>query len=120
MNQTSDPTPDFEIVFRAGEMEPHADVAPVGEVTFQLLNATDDVQDFALLEIDQTETEWRDVNEPVAEDDVYAVGLIRDIPARGHAAVTWDLEEGHYVLISNTPGKHLRSSIFELTVQPVE
>ncbi|MGE3961884.1 MAG: hypothetical protein AB7F65_09410 [Dehalococcoidia bacterium] len=119
MNQTSDPTPDFEIEFRADEMEPHADVVPAGAVTFQLINATDDPQDFALLEVEQDEAEWRDAAEPVTEGDIQVVGVVRSIPAWGAAAVTWELEEGHYVMISNTPGERLHASLFELTVQPV-
>ncbi len=120
MNQTSDPTPDFEIEFRADEMEPHADVVPAGPVTFQLINATDAAQDFALLEVEQDEAEWRESSEPVTEDDIHVVGVLRGIPARGASAVTWDLEEGHYVMVSNTPGERLHASVFELTVQPVQ
>ena len=120
MNQTSDQTPDFEIEFRDEDMEPHADVAPAGPVTFQLINATENSQDFALLELEQDETEWRDVSEPGTDDDIHVVGFIRGIPAHGASAATWDLEEGHYVMISNTPGDRLRASVFELTVQPVE
>ena len=120
MNQKNDPVPDFEIVFRADEMEPHADVAPEGDVTFQLVNDTDQVQDFALVAVEPDEAEWRDAEHPVDEDDIEVVGIIESIPARGGRAVTWPLEQGHYVMISNTPGTHLRASLFELTVQPVE
>lgn len=120
MNQTSDPRPDFEIEFRADEMEPHADVAPEGEVTFQLINATDYPQDFALIEVETDEAEWRTSERPVSEDDIEVIGVVRGIPARGAAAVTWDLEEGRYLMISNTPGQRLHASLFELTVQPVE
>jgi len=120
VNQTSDPNPDFEIEFRADEMEPHADVVPEGDVTFQLINATDQAQDFALIAVEEDELAWRDATEPVDEEDIEVVGIIRDIPPHGAHAVTWPLEQGHYVMVSNTPGEHLRSSLFELTVQPVE
>lgn len=119
VNQTSNPNPDFEIEFRADDMEPHADVVPAGQVTFQLINATDNAQDFALVAVEQDEAQWRDTSDPVTEDDVQVVGVIRGIPAWGASAVTWDLEEGHYIMISNTPGDRLHASLFELTVQPV-
>lgn len=48
------------------------------------------------------------------------VGLIEAIPPHESRVVTWPLEEGHYVLISNTPGEYLNASLFDLTVQPVE
>lgn len=120
MNQTSDQHPDFEIEFRSDEMEPHADVAPAGEVTFQLINDTDQAQDFALVEVEEDEAEWRLSDEPVTEEDVHVVGIVWGIPPRGAQAMTWALEEGHYVMISNTPGDTLHASVFELTVQPVE
>lgn len=119
MNQKNDTTPDFAIEFRADEMEPLADVVPEGDVTFQLINSTDIPQDFALVVVTQDEVAWRDATEPVQEDDIEVVGLIEGIPAHGARAVTWPLEEGRYVMISNTPGDNLRASLFELTVQPV-
>lgn len=111
---------DFEIEFRGDEMEPQADVAPEGHVRFQLINDTDAPHDFALVALTADELEWRDSSEPVSEDDIAVVGLIEGIPPHEARAVTWPLEEGHYVLISNTPGEHLNLSLFDLTVQPVE
>jgi hypothetical protein len=111
---------DFEIEFRGEEMEPHADVAPEGPVRFQLINDTETPHDFALVALTADEVEWRDAPEPVSEDDIEVVGLIEAIPPHESRVVTWPLEEGHYVLISNTPGEYLNASLFDLTVQPVE
>lgn len=119
MNQTNEPHPDLEIIFRGDELEPHATVAPEGEVNFQLINSTDTPHDFALVRVEEDEAEWRDRDEPVHEDDVVAVGLVSGIPAWGARAVTWPLTAGHYVMICNTPGDRLHASVLELTVQPV-
>lgn len=120
MNQTNERPSDIEVIWRGDEMEPGASVAPEGDVTLQLLNSTDSPHDFALVRVEEDEAEWRDRNEPVRPDDIQAVGLVEVIPAWGARAVTWPLTEGHYLLISNTPGDHLHASVLELTVQPVE
>lgn len=120
MNQKNDPVPDFAIVFRGDEMQPIADVAPEGHVTIQLHNDTEEVHDFALIAVEEDELEWRNSSEPVSDEDIEVVGLIEGIPAHGAKAVTWPLEEGHYLMISNTPGAYLGASVFELTVQPAD
>jgi len=116
----SETIPDLEIEFRGGEMEPQADIVPEGPVRFQLINGTDESQNFALVALAVGHPAHREGSEPVGEDDIEVVGLIDEIPAHGAKSVTWPLVEGRYAMIANTRGRYLNTSIFELTVQPVE
>ncbi len=120
MAQPNETVPDFEIEFRGGEMEPQADIVPEGPVRFQLINATDEAQSFALVALATGHPAQREGSEPLGEDDIEVVGLIDEIPAHGAKSVTWPLEEGRYAMIANTQGRFLNTSILELTVQPVE
>jgi len=101
-------------------MEPRADVVPEGSVRFQLINETDEPQDFALVALAAGHPARRGDSEPAVEDDIEVVGLIEAIPAHGAKSVTWPLDEGEYAMISNTRGQYLNTSILDLTVQPGE
>lgn len=119
MNQTTDEHPQFEVVFKGADMEPAADVAPEGEVTLILRNHSEESHDFALVDVGGDHS-WSASGKPVDEGHAALVGRVMGIEPGETEAVTYPLQRGTYVLISNTPGRMLGSSLFELTVQPVD
>ena len=111
---------EFEVVFKGETMEPGADVAPEGEVTFVLLNDDDVPHDFALMSLAPGAEAWERSGEPVGEDDLALVGMVRGIEPGAEETLTYPLVRGRYVLIANTSGKYAGSSLFTITVQPAE
>lgn len=114
MQPSADNRPEFPVVFKGGAMEPAADVAPLGEVTFQVVNESDVPHDFAIVQASESRLK---VGGPYQDRDPDVVGTLNDVPPGGSRSATYRLDEGRYVLVSNTPGDALGLSLFELTVQ---
>lgn len=114
MQPSADNRPEFDIVFKGETMEPAADVAPLGEVTFNVTNESDVPHDFAVVQATGASSRARARYE---SDDPDLVVTFDDVPAGGARSATFDLTEGRYVLVSNTPGDTLGLALFELTVQ---
>lgn len=112
--------PEFEVIFKGDTLEPQASVAPEGDVTFVILNSSDSPHDFALVGLPEGSHERLQLDQPLDEEHIAVVGRVMGIEP-GHAeTVTFPLERGEYAIVSNTPGRHLGASLFELTVQPVD
>lgn len=120
IRDVDNPGPEFEVLFKGTEMEPFADVAPEGPVTFILENSSSEPHDFALIGLPDDQPEPDLIDEPLEEDHISVVGRVMGIEPGMTEAVTFPLERGRYLLISNTPGRYLGHSLFDLTVQPVE
>lgn len=120
MNQTGDERPDFSVVFRGDAIEPSTDVAPEGGVTIVVENQSDAPHDFALVIFEDGNRDGPPVGEPLTEGDPRLVASLDTLMPGESEEVTLDLERGRYLVISNTPGDTLGSSLFELTVQPVQ
>ena len=113
-------TPQFEVVFKGESLEPIADVAPEGEVTFVLVNASEQPHDFALAKLDGEEEGWRAVARPSTESDTGIVALVPSILPGDSRVITRGMAVGRYALISNTPGATLGVSLFELHIQAAD
>lgn len=113
-------TPQFEVVFKGESLEPIADVAPEGEVTFVLVNASEQPHDFALARLDGEEDGRRARARPSTEADTGIVALVPSILPGDSRMFTRDMVAGRYVLISNTPGATLGVSLFELHIQEAD
>jgi hypothetical protein len=120
MNQTAGEHPDFSVVFRGDAMEPSTDVAPEGEVTLVVENQSDSAHDFALVIFEDGNRDGPPVGEPLSEGDPRLVAALEALLPGESEEVTLDLQRGRYLVISNTPGDTLGTSLFELTVQPVQ
>lgn len=119
MNQTSDEHPQFEVVWKGATLEPAADVAPEGDVTLILRNHSEETHDFALVDIGGDHG-WTPSGQRVDDDHAALVGRADGIAPGETEALTLPLQRGRYVLVSNSPGRALGTSLFELTVQPVD
>ena len=116
---TSEDRPEFLITFKAATMEPGADVAPRGEVTFVLMNESASTHDFALVDLsDNGATSQR--RERFASGDPTLVASVDGVEPGQAETVRVYLEPGRYFVVSNSEGEHLGLALFELTVQPVE
>jgi hypothetical protein len=114
MQPSADNRPEFPIVFKGQTMEPAADVAPLGEVTFHVVNESDVPHDFAVVQATEVDPK---VGERYQDHDPELIGTFDEVPPGGSRSATYLLDEGRYVLVSNTPGDTLGLSLFELTVQ---
>ncbi|MCK9486289.1 MAG: hypothetical protein M0R73_06240 [Dehalococcoidia bacterium] len=112
--------PQYVVVFKGDSLEPMADVAPEGNVTFVIQNASSEPHDFALVGLSDKGREPFHVEQPLGEEDVSVVGRVMGIEPGGAESVRFPLERGRYLMVSNTPGRYLGASLFELTVQPVQ
>lgn len=105
----------FEVILKDGVLEPGADVAPIGEVTFLVENESDQAHDLALVQVDSDVDRRR----PFEVGDRGLIGLIEGVEPRGSQSGTFKLEPGQYLMVSNTQDERwLGRSLFELTVQP--
>lgn len=114
MQPSADDRPAFAVVFKGRNMEPGADVAPMGEVTFNVVNESDVPHDFAIVQASELGPRTGTQSEDHGPD---LIGTFDAVPAGGSRSATFDLNEGRYVLVSNTPGDTLGVTLFELTVQ---
>lgn len=112
--------PEFEVIFRGDSLQPQADIAPEGDVTFVIQNSSDEPQDFALVGLPDGAGHSLEVEEPLEEEHIAVVGRVMGIEPGGAEAITFPLERGRYLMISNTAGRYLGNSLFVLTVQPVD
>src|SRR5690606_3023452 len=96
--------PQYFVVFSGDSMQPIADVAPEGEVTFVIQNGSDEPHDFALVGLPDREDASFEVDEPLEEEHISVVGRVMGIEPGGAEAVRFPLERGRYLMISNTPG----------------
>ncbi len=112
--------PEFQVIFRGDPMEPQATVAPEGNVTFVIQNSSTEPHDFALVGLADGDTSAPAVDEPLEEEHISVVGRVMGIEPGTAESVTFPLERGSYLMISNTPGQFLGASLMELTVQPVD
>jgi hypothetical protein len=113
-----DRLPEFSVIFTGDTMEPIADVVPEGDVTFVLANDSAEPHAFALAKVESHEHDRVRRAIRFEPDDPTLVGHVDDIEPGEAVRLTYRLERGRYVLLSNTPGDFLGRSLFELTVQP--
>ena len=112
--------PEFAVIFKGDSLQPQASIAPEGDVTFIVQNSSGEAHDFALVGVPDTDHSPPEVAEPLEEEHIAVVGRLMGIEPGQTEVVTFPLERGSYLMISNTPGRTLGASLFELTVQPVD
>lgn len=113
---TTPAIPQFEVVFKGQSLEPAADVAPAGDVTFVLMNESPEPHDFALVDIGDGPR--RPDGRPAREAASGPVASALDVPPGDSSTFTQTLGEGRYALVLNTKGWAGGTSLFLLTVQP--
>jgi hypothetical protein len=117
---TTPTVPQFEVVFKGETIEPGADVAPTGDVTFVLLNESGEPHDFALIDLEAADGADAPVGIPVREGNPGVIATAPDVMAGDSKRFTRTLHEGRYALILNTRGRGVGTSLFLLTVQPAD
>ena len=120
----SEDLPEFLITFKAATMEPGADVAPTGPVTFVLMNESESTHDFCLVNMGGDpatgRSQQRTQREPLGSSDPTLVATADGVAPGDAKTMTVELDAGRYCVLSNTVGEHLGTALFELTVQPAD
>ncbi len=111
--------PQFEVIFKGDSLEPAADVAPAGDVTFTLLNESSEPHDFALIDVTAAQEAGGPIGVPAREGNAGVVATAPDVMPNDSSTFTRTLHEGRYALVLNTRGWLTGTSLFLLTVQPV-
>jgi len=115
---------DFLITFKAATMEPGADVAPTGPVTFVLMNESDATHDFCLVNMGEDPATGEPAggprSQPLRAGDPTLVAMAEGVGPGDSKSMTVELDAGRYCVVSNSEGEYLGTALFELTVQPVD